>query len=247
MRYIANKFKVMKIPGFLLAGTLMLLFHAQANAQQFSPVEVPYIEVSGVAEREVIPNRLYTTIVLLERYDGRDKIDIATQETKLRKGLIALGIPDTQLYLADVDADFLKVKWNNKDVLTQKSYTLLVHDAGTLAKVFALLDELEIKNAFLSKVDHSAMDSLRREVRIDAIRAAKEKAAYLLQAIDAQLGPPLIVREQEMYYGYQRNVMLMESVTIGMDKREDELPELQFEKIRLENSVFVRFAIATTE
>ncbi len=235
----------MKIFHILSAGIVLLAFSVRVNGQSTSSVEVPHIEVNGVAEREVIPDMLYTSILLRERYDGRDKIDIATQEDRLRKGLIALGISDTQLYLSDVDADFVKVKWNSKDVLTQKSYTLLVHDAATLAKVFSLLDELDIKNAYLSKVDHSAMDSIRKEVRIDAIKAARVKASYLLEAIDAQLGPPLIVREQEIFYGYNRNVMLMESVTINMDKSEDALPELQFEKIKLENSVFVRFAIAT--
>ena len=52
----------------------------------------------------------------------------------------------------------------------------------------------EIKDAYLSRVDHSQMDSLRREVRMEAVRAAKDKATYLLAAIDIDLGAPLIVR-----------------------------------------------------
>ena len=63
----------------------------------------------------------FMNITLRERYDGRDKITIDKQEEDLRRAFIAIGIPDTQFYLADVDADYMKVRWNTKDVITRKT------------------------------------------------------------------------------------------------------------------------------
>ncbi|HAE35439.1 MAG TPA: hypothetical protein DCG22_06575 [Bacteroidetes bacterium] len=223
-----------------------VLIGMTTNLSAQSHLEIPYIEVTGTAKLEVVPDEFYVNITLRERYDGRDKITIDKQEEDLRRAFIAIGIPDTQFYLADVDADYMKVRWNTKDVITQKNYTLKVTTPTLLSKAFQAMDEKEIKDAYLSRVDHSQMDSLRREVRMEAVRAAKDKATYLLAAIDTDLGAPLIVREQEMYYG-NRNMEMYNVRMDDMDKASEPLPELQFQKIQLEQSVFVRFAIAAAQ
>ncbi len=223
-----------------------VLIGMTTNLSAQSQLEIPYIEVTGTAKLEVVPDEFYVNITLRERYDGRDKITIDKQEEDLRRAFIAIGIPDTQFYLADVDADYMKVRWNTKDVITQKNYTLKVTTPTLLSKAFQAMDEKEIKDAYLSRVDHSQMDSLRREVRMEAVRAAKDKATYLLAAIDTDLGAPLIVREQEMYYG-NRNMEMYNVRMDDMDKASEPLPELQFQKIQLEQSVFVRFAIAAAQ
>ncbi|MFT6769786.1 MAG: hypothetical protein ACJAX8_002136, partial [Flavobacteriales bacterium] len=45
------------------------------------------------------------------------------------------------------------------------------------------LDSLKIKNAFLSRVSHSEIETMTKEVEIEAIQNAKEKADYLLEAV----------------------------------------------------------------
>ena len=219
-------------------------FFATALQAQNS-LEVPYVEATGTAIQEVMPDEFYMSVLLKERYDGRTKITIQEQEENLRRALIAIGIPDSQFSLSDVDADFVKVRWNTKDVITQKNYTVLVNTTSQLSKSFEVMEELDIKDAYLSRVGHSAIDSLRREVRIEAVQAAKEKASYMLNAIGANIGAPLIVREQEMFYNYRENVRLEEMYILAEDSNEEaKLPELNFQKIRLEQSVFVRFAIS---
>jgi len=219
-------------------------FFATALQAQNS-LEVPYVEATGTAIQEVMPDEFYMSVLLKERYDGRTKITIQEQEEYLRRALIAIGIPDSQFSLSDVDADFVKVRWNTKDVITQKNYTVLVNTTSQLSKSFEVMEELDIKDAYLSRVGHSAIDSLRREVRIEAVQAAKEKASYMLNAIGASIGAPLIVREQEMFYNYRENVRLEEMYILAEDSNgEAKLPELNFQKIRLEQSGFVRFAIS---
>lgn len=52
----------------------------------------------------------------------------------------------------------------------------------TEGKVFEKLDELKIVDAYISKVSHSKLEEFKKEVRVMAIKAAKEKANYLLTA-----------------------------------------------------------------
>ena len=161
--------------------------------------ERPYIEVTGTAEREVIPDEIYVEIVILEKYVNKVKVTIEEQETKLKAALQAVGIDLEDLAVSNTNANYVKVRWQKKDVVTKKSYNLKVADANTLGNVFEQLDKLEITNAYIERVDYSKMDSLRKEVKILAIKDAKDKANYLLNAIDERIGEPLIIRETENF------------------------------------------------
>src|SRR6185436_3078476 len=157
--------------------------------------EKPYIEVTGTSEKLVVPDEIYVKIVIREKYVGKEKITIESQEGKLKAGLNEIGIDLQNLSLADANADYVRVKLWSKDVLTRNEYLLKVSTATILGKVFQKLDQLEITDAFIIRVEYSKIDSLKKEVKILAIKAAKEKADYLLQAIGEQAGKPLIIQE----------------------------------------------------
>lgn len=213
--------------------------------------EIPYIEVTGSADQEVIPDEIYINIIIREKYENKEKVTIESQEEKLKTFLKDIGVDIKNLYLSDANADYVKVKWQTKDVLTKKDYTLKVSTATTVGRVFQQLDKLEITDAFIAKVNHSKLDSLKKEVKILAIKAAKNKADYLLTAIGEQTGKPLIIQERE------NGVTPMAGVNIrggrsseityyvdgmkvsGSDKEED----LQFKKIKIEAFIYVKFAI----
>lgn len=213
--------------------------------------EKPYIEVTGSAEQEVIPDEIYINIIIREKYVNKEKVTIESQEEKLKTCLKDLGIDLKNLYVSDANADYVKIKWRTKDVLTKKDYTLKVSTAATVGQVFQQLDKLEITDAFIAKVSHSKLDSLKKEVKISAIKAAKNKADYLLDAIGGQTGKPLIVQEREnrivpaasggpTFQGarYDGTAYYVNGVReIG---KED---ELQFKKIKIEAVIYVKFAI----
>ncbi len=92
--------------------------------------EKPYIEVTGSADHEVIPDEIYINIVIREKYVNKEKVTIESQEEKLKTFLKVIGIDIKNLYLSDVNADYVKVKWRTKDVLTKKDYTLKVATAA---------------------------------------------------------------------------------------------------------------------
>ena len=230
---------------FLL--TTILTFGQTNNLK---PEEQPYIEVTGTAEQEVTPDEIYIGIVIREKYVGKAKVTIEEQEEKLKAVVKSLGIDLTNLYLSDANADYVKIRWQKKDVLTKKDYILKVSNATTVGKVFQELEKLEITDALISKVSHSKIDSLKKEVRIMAIKAAKNKADYLLTAIGEQTGKPLIITENpqtiyrsEYQYLATRNVSSVASTFVGGYQSKDKDNEIEFQKIKLTTSIYVKFLI----
>jgi uncharacterized protein YggE len=235
--------KILLACGFL---SLALSSFGQSPAE-----EQPYIEVTGSAELEVIPDEIYIGISIVEKYVNKVKITIEEQEAALMESIQKLGIDRDKLVLSDADASYVKVRWKTKDVITRKDYILKASDAATVGRVYQELEQLEIKDASISRVSYSKMDSLRREVKILALKAAKEKAAYLLAAIGEQMGKPMIIREQTLdgsFYNSEVNVQgsrkgtatyYIDGIRIGSEQS----GEIQFEKIKTRSEIFCRFSI----
>lgn len=210
-----------------------LLTHILAFGQ--SSTEQPYIEVTGNSEKEVIPDEIYIEITIKEKHDNKNKVTIEEQEEKLKNIVKSIGIDLANLYLSDVNASYVKIRWQKKDMQTKKDYTLKVSDAKTVGKVFNELEKIEITDAFISRVSHTKLDSLRKDVKIMAIKAAKEKADYLLAAIGEKTGKPLYIRENP-----QTVVMSGGYANSNFD---DNKNEIQFQKIKLTSSIYVKFTI----
>lgn len=216
-------------------------------------VDQPYIEVTGTAEKEIIPDEIYIGIVIREKYVGKIKTTIEEQEGKLKEALKTIGIDLANLYMSDVNADYIKISWQKKDLITKKNYSLKVSDATTAGKVFQVFEELEITDAYISKVNYSKMDSLLKEVKIMAIKAAKEKADYLLKAIGEQTGKPLIINETSTGSWPLSNVSNVRGnrsdnqfqIIDGVNFIDGEIGnyEIQFQKIKIQSTIYVKFSI----
>jgi uncharacterized protein YggE len=169
----------------LIALAVLSSLHGKAQAKPILVFdnEIPHIEVTGKAERIIVPDEIYLSITIKERESGRDQITIEQQESDVKAALTRLNIPLESLTISDATADYVRVKWNRKDVVSQSEYELKLVEAQQLADVMEQLDSLKIKNAFLSRVSHSEIETMTKEVEIEAIQNAKEKADYLLEAV----------------------------------------------------------------
>ena len=249
MKYFITKSKILLILWFLSSvGSL-------AGQTEAGFEEVPYIEVTGSAYQEVIPDEIYINIIIREKYVSKEKVTIEKQEEQLKTYLNNIGVKLNDLYLSDANADYVKVKWRTKDLLTKKDYTLKVADAVTVGQVFQQLDQLDITDAYIAKVKHSKIDSLEKVVKIRAIKDAKDKADYLLNSIGEQTGKPLIIQEHEKglpVTSVAADISIRGGRTDGtkyyidgvrVSDNEDKLGELQFKKIKIESFIYVKFAI----
>ncbi len=241
----------------LAALLISFLSHSQTTQEK------PYIEVNGYAEKEIIPDEIYIGINIIEKTENRIKVTIQEQEEKLKTSLKAININLDDFALSDASSDYVRVRWNTKDVITRKSYTLKVASALQVGQVYLELEKLDIKEARIERVNHSQLDSLKREIRINAIKDAKTKADYLLENIGEKTGNALVVSETP-YSTIERistrDVMRMPAIDAAMattitdnygesygsyDSKISSYKSdtIEFRKIKLRSNVYVKFAI----
>lgn len=226
---------------------LLLSLTLIATGQDQNTTDKNYIEVVGNGELEIIPDEIYISITIRERQEGKKKITVESQEMDLKNAVKEIGIPMENLTLSDANADYIKVGWTRKDVVSKKSYVLKVADATTVGKVYEKLDALKILDAYIARVSHSKMEEFKKQVRIMAIKAAKEKAEYLLAAIDEKMGSPFIIYEQNSVPNLPMKLMNVRgsrsaSETYYVDGIKQP-EEIQFKKIKLQSSIYVKFEI----
>ena len=86
----------------------------------------------------------------------------------------------------------------------------------------------------------------RSEIRIKAIKAAKEKATYLLAALGEQPGKVLVVTDSQDGGGVQPFYPMPRMMAMkadGVPEMQEPLEEIQFQKIKLSSSIYVKFAV----
>lgn len=221
---------------FLVTATTL----GQSNPQNL-------IEVTGIAEKEIVPDEIYIDIHLKERVERGKKLTLDFLENQLKQELKAIGIPEENLFIGDINAVLAKTGWWKEEVLSVAKYNVKVTNAERMKLLFERFKKLKISNVNITKATHSKIKEFQKENRIAAIKAAKEKATYLLTAIDAKVGMPIYVRENNVNI-YQPRMANMSSLKVrGMASLEDNKPikasVVQFEKIKLSSSVFVKFLI----
>lgn len=233
---------------FLTALALSLCAVSFVFAQ---PVAEPrVIEVSGSAERLITPDEFTFKITIAERLDKKDKITIEQQETSLRTGLQKIGIDAVKdLTVFDVSSTYIPRK-KVRDVLGTKDYRLKVRDINKIAPLVELVDRINISKLDLINTEHSEITRFRREVKMDAIKAAKEKADYLLGAIGVRAGKPVYVKEVEEATGYtisglnsNSNSIYSNNVRVSTRDSDDDDDALSFAPIRLRFVIQAKFEI----
>lgn len=227
--------------------TLLLLVITMGSAfgQNNNCPQIPNIEVTGIAERELVPDEIYVSITLRERKQGKQKIDIKQQEENLKSALKGIGVDLNDLSLAHLSADYKRIRWIEKDVVAQSSYTLLVHDADMLGKVFEKLGELQILDASVTNVSHSKIEEHKKLVQLEAVKAARRKAGDMLGVINQKVGEPLAIREVDRPNHVYRlpGELPLRGYSNYANDIPDDSPALSFRKITLRASVYVKFRI----
>lgn len=227
-----------KILAFLVMASLFSFGQDIQNANNQN--EKPFIEVIGTATRLVTPDKIFISITLTNKIIGKEEYTIEKQEEKLKSAIKDLNIDLKNLYLSDSNSEITRYKKRETGIKLSKEYTLIVKNAEEVSLVFRELNKIEIKEAAIEKAESSEITTIRKEVRIEAIQAAKEKASYLLTAIGEQLGKPLIVREERIE-PYTRN--LGSNTFSNSYYKESKSEEISFEKIEVTFSYYVKYAI----
>ncbi len=200
------------------------------------------IEVTGIAEQEVTPDIINVTISLQEYMDGKKKVTIDQLESQLEAAVKDAGIPKEDFTINNISA------WNNTwqkkknpDFLAGKQYSLRLHDLNKFDRILSGVDPKGIQSTNIASYDYSKMTELKRDLKIQALLAAKDKATYLLNSINEKLGRPIDITETDnsnypaMNQVYANRVMLKEVSIADSD--------IEFKKIKLSFQVQAIFEI----
>lgn len=213
---------------------------AQGNVQKTENIALPFIEVIGTASKEVVPDKIYIKILLTDKVVNNEKYSIESQEEKLKKALTSAGIDLKYLYLSDSSSEITKDKKKETGFKVIKEFSLIVKNSNEVSKVFKELYEINIKEAEITKTESSDIENIRKEVRIAAIKVAKEKAEYLLLAIGEKIDKPLEIKELDSSYLLRNRSMNSNSVITSSDSDGD---KMDFEKITVKYSYYIKYSI----
>ncbi len=229
------------LPAFLV----LMSVYAFAQTGEKNFIDQPYIEVTGTAEMEIVPDMIYLKIIISES-DTKGKISLESLEKKMIQRLTENGIDVSKdLTVSDLRSSYIKYFLKEKDVVATRSYVLLVHDAATAGKALKALSEEEISNISIINVDHSQMAQKRFDVRLDAVKAAKTKASAMAGAVDQSIGKAIYISEvsNENYVQSNANIRIRGAAEINENNVEMTYPNLEFKNITIRSSVQLRFAL----
>jgi len=236
--------KLLKMKTKLFYSFILFFLASYAISQNKSFLDVPYIEVNGYADTTITPNEIYIRITLSES-DTKDKVSLEDMEKKLVAGLKTLGIKtEKDLTTSNIQSSFQYHALKQADVLKKKEYNLKVSDATIATRVFIKLEELKFGNAEIEKVSHSEISKIRNACRTKAILNAKEKAIALTTVIGQQVGLALLISDYSndsdgtVQVAQPKGLRMM-----AVDAINVELPQIDFEKIHINLSVAVKFAL----
>ncbi|HXA02400.1 MAG TPA: SIMPL domain-containing protein [Cytophagaceae bacterium] len=155
------------------------------------------ITIVGSAEMEIIPDEIYFAIVLQE-YLNKDKVKVAIDklEKELQVSVNASGIAKENLQIENVfGQQWAYKKRKQHEFFASKLYIIKLSDPSKIDDILDKLDAQGIDQAYISRFSHSKIEQFRKDLKIQAIKNAKEKARYLLEAIGEQLGDPIEIQE----------------------------------------------------
>ena len=240
-----------KLIKFLLISTLILSIAFVGKAQQ-TIMEKPFvkkIEVTGSAEQEVLPDEIFVTVSLREYFkdkDNKNKIDMMVLEKQLQKAVEEAGISKENFTIGTING--YREWWGKKKPTTfleSKSYVIKVPNLYKIDGIISKVDDKGIAYTNIDRYEFSRIEQLRKDIKIKALQAAKEKAKYLLEGIGEQMGEALDIIEIDQSYTPQPVYSNMMLRSAKMDVSPEAMPEstIDVQKIKVRYEMKATFRI----
>lgn len=160
------------------------------------------IEVSGIAETEVTPDIIYFGISLKEYIEGKNRVSIEVLEKQLEKAVLEAGISKDDFTINNISSYTFYQRKKDPNFLAGKQYRIKLHNLNAINQVLSKLDEKSVQNTGIESSEYSKAPEVKRELKLKALLAAKEKAAYLLSGIGEKLGGVIDVNEIDNNIGF---------------------------------------------
>jgi len=198
----------------LIIAFIYLAFNA--NAIEVRTELNRIITVTGSAEIVIPPDEIELEITLTENnsWKSLSKIELA-----FMKLLFGNDIEKDRVVFNSTNSSFYWYYWwhHRRDSRKSKKIILKLDAKTNFMKLVRDLDKEYVTSIRITKTSNKDLQKFRREVKIEAIKAAKTKAKYLLEAVDEKVGRLMQVDELQVidnnqYWGQQNRNVVSNSV-----------------------------------
>lgn len=231
--------------GKMKTHTLLVLLFMIISVSSIAQTKdgLTYVETQAVADTLILPNRIHLNIVISED-EKRGKYSLEQLENMMEKKLKDLGINTAEnLRLNDLSSNFKNYFLKQTDVIKSKSYNLVVENAKIAGSVIRELESINISNIGIAKLENTDVDKIKLILRSRAILIAKSQAETLTKPLNQKVGAAVEISDTKDY-GYRDFASLSEvSVTTRKSKEVFEPINIEFKKIKIEMTVFVKFKL----
>ena len=207
----------------LLLGVLAWFAACTLQAQE---VNDRYIEVTGTSEIEIVPDKIHYLIEIREyfeeEFDGkskseeyRTKVPLGQIEQQLWKVLIDVGIPKEAVRTQEV-GDYWRRQ--GQDFLVSKKYDITLTDFKQIDEIVKRIDTRGVNTMRIGELENKDMLVYHQKGKIEALKAAQRKAAYLVEALGKKLGEVIRIVEDgnagmSSFLNAQSNVRASDAVS----------------------------------
>lgn len=159
---------------------------------------LPYIEVTGSASMNIVPDRITIEIGLEEYYKPRiigDSMIVRLPEIekKARKVLNDTGIPDSEIVITEIGN--YKPHGKGNEFLMAKRLAATVTDFSLIEKISERLERKGITSLNIIRIDNSNIEQYNRDGLKAALKAAREKAEFIAESENLKLLYPQEILE----------------------------------------------------
>lgn len=209
-----------------------------------------YIEVTGSSEIEVAPDEIHFLIQIKEYWeeefegktkskDLKTKVPLEQIEKNLRRILGRIGIEDEAIRTQEI-GDYWRQR--GEEFLIGKLLDIRLTDFEQINSIIKKIDVKGIESMRLGELKHKDLPIYRKQGKIEALKAAREKASYLVEAVGHKLGEVVRIVEPTSTYASPYTLFQAQSnVSMGTAAIE------QYRVIKLRYEMTARFAIDSSK
>ena len=205
--------------------TLLFAVLMSATLQLQAQADGRYVEVTGTSEIEIVPDKIHYLIEIRE-YFKEEFI-----EQGLRRVLAEAGVPQNAVRTQEI-GDYWRQQ--GRDFLVSKKFDITLTDFNQIDEIVKRIDTRGVNTMRIGELENKDILVYHRQGKIEALKAAQRKAAYLVEALGKKLGDVMrIVEENDgMSPLAQSNVLSSDASSFD-----------SFRTIRKRYSMLVRFEI----
>jgi len=232
---------------FILVFISLVSLSIVSAQSAITPAFPKTIQVTGMAEMIVAPDEIHV-IITLKEYEkkGKGKIDINTIRNTFLANVRKTGIADSSIKILSMDGNNGPQWWRKKqqkeELYAAVAYEIIFNNAQKIDELINLLDDDATQNFAVSQTTHSNLVALQRQLRIEALKAAKLKAIYLAEAISEKIGSAITITETTYPQIFDNLKTYANSMSVARDQVGDmTMPE--FKKLILKSEMNVVFEL----